>query len=294
MPHPPRVVWTYHGSALVRDYHAAIRQFGRLIGLRPIEVSDSKDPMIARLGGMAWIADNSIELVEPTVPEGGPARMMASIGPGMFCLALQVDDLPETAKWLESRNARVIGNLAQEFIFTHPKDTAGIYLEWAAQHFNEWDPRFGAALPPLPSMPLINVLRIDHWGALAEDADAAFNRMQELWPAPVLWKDLHAPVDRPYAGFWVGDGVFALYRLPDSDDEMERFWGIRQRRARMHLMSLYIDDLKSAEFAFKSENIRILRGSAADGLIVTHPDDTQGLIIAWSDRAVQGQNSPTR
>lgn len=288
---PPRVVWTYHGSALVRDYHGAVRQLGRLIGLRPIEVSDSSDPMIARLGGMTWIADNSVELVEPTLPEGGPARMMASIGPGMFCLALQVDNLAETKAWLESRNARVVGRLEQEFLFTHPKDTAGIYLEWAAQAFTEWDPRAGAALPSLASPPLINVLRIDHWGALAENPQATLARLQELWPAPVLWNDMTAPIDRPYAGLWVGDGVFALYRIPDSEDEMQRLWGIRQRRARVHLMSLLVDDLRAAEAVFRSENIRILRGSASDGLIVTHPDDVQGLIIAWSDRAVQGQAS---
>ena len=56
-------------------------------------------------------------------------------------------------------------------------------------------------------------------------------------------------------------------------------------------MSLLVDDLRAAEAVFRSENIRILRGSASDGLIVTHPDDVQGLIIAWSDRAVQGQAS---
>ena len=70
-PAPPKVVWTFHGSALVRDYNAAVKQLGRLIGLRPIEYSDSDAPLIARRGGMTWIADNSIELVQPTVPTGG-------------------------------------------------------------------------------------------------------------------------------------------------------------------------------------------------------------------------------
>ena len=71
-----------------------------------------------------------------------------------------------------------------------------------------------------------------------------------------------------------------------TEDEMERLWGIRAIGARQHLMSLYVDDLKSAAEVFSKEGIRILRGSAAAGLIVTHPDDMHGIIIAWTDKAV--------
>lgn len=284
---PPKVTWTYHGSALVRDYDAAIGQLGRLIGLRPIEYSDSDHPMIARKGGMTWIADNSVEIVQPTLPEGGPAKMLARNGPGMFCLALQVADLPGTAAWFDHLGIKWVGNLDDEFIFTHPRDTAGIYLEWANQKmYPHWEPRLGAKIPPKPGQPLIDVLRIDHWGALAEHPQATFELMQKLWPAPVLWQDFDAPAHRPFAAFWVGDGVFALYRAPASVDEMERLWGTRVLGARQHLMSLYVDDLAGAEAVFRAEGIRILRGSAKEGLIVTHPDDVQGIVIAWTDKAV--------
>ena len=290
-PAPPKVVWTFHGSALVRDYNAAVKQLGRLIGLRPIEYSDSDAPLIARRGGMTWIADNSIELVQPTVPTGGPAKMLARNGPGMFCFAMQVADLRQAAEWFDHIGVSWVGSVAGRFIFTHPKDTAGIYLEWSEMSGErEWEPRYGAKIPPMPGKPLIDVLRIDHWGALAgnsaADPQATFELMQKMWPAPVLWKDFDAPPDKPFAAFWVGDGVFALYRSPKTEDEMERLWGIRALGARQHLMSLYVDDIKSAAEVFKKEGIRILRGSAAAGLIVTHPDDMHGIIIAWTDKAV--------
>ena len=82
--------------------------------------------------------------------------------------------------------------------------------------------------------------------------------MQQLWPAPVLWKNLDAAPDRPYAAFWIGDGMFALYSMPRSDEEMRRLWGLPRRQARMHLMSLYVADLNAAEEVFRSENIRII------------------------------------
>src|SRR4051812_49981289 len=110
MPVPPKVVWTFHGSALVDNYDAALAQLGRLVGCRAIEFSDSDEPLIARRGGMTWIGDNSIELVQPTVPDGGPARMLARNGPGMFCLALQVADLVQAAAWFDHLHVAWVGS----------------------------------------------------------------------------------------------------------------------------------------------------------------------------------------
>ena len=137
---------------------------------------------------MTWIGDNSIELVEPTVPDGGPARMLARNGPGVFCLALQVADIAETAAWFDDLGVSWVGDVKSKFLFTHPRDTAGIYLEWAQIDRSEWEPRLGAKIPPVPGQPLIDVLRIDHWGALVDDPEATFDRLQQLWPAPVLWQ----------------------------------------------------------------------------------------------------------
>jgi hypothetical protein len=242
---------------------------------------------------MTWIADNSIELVEPTVPDGGPARMLARNGPGVFCLALQVANVMQTAAWFDHLGVAWVGSLEDGFLFTHPRDTRGIYLEWADQRqHGDWEPRFGAKVPPPPAEPLINVLRIDHcdhWGALADDPEATFELMQQLWPAPVLWKSLDAPPDRPYAAFWIGDGVFALYRTPNTEAEMELLWGHHQLGSRHHLMSLYVDDLNHAVEVFDREGIRVLRGSAREGLVVTHPADLHGITIAWTNKAIGSQ-----
>ena len=127
MPQPPKVLWTFHGSALVRDYDAALAQLGRLVGCRPLEFSDSTDPLIARKGGMTWIGDNSIELVEPTVPDGGPARMLARNGPGVFCLALQVADVAGTAAWFDDLGVTWVGHVKAE-VPVHPPPGHGRHL----------------------------------------------------------------------------------------------------------------------------------------------------------------------
>ena len=102
----------------------------------------------------------------------------------------------------------------------------------------------------------------------------------------MLWVAEDAPLDRPYAAFWIGDGVFALYRAPQSPEEMEALWGTTELGSRHHLMSLYVDNLAGAAETLDREGIRILRGSPDEGLLVTHPDDVSGITIAWTDKPV--------
>ncbi len=73
---PPQIRWLFHGSIVVRDYFAALDWLQRYCGCRVLEYSESTDPIVARNGGVTWIGDAGLELIEPTLPEGAAARFL--------------------------------------------------------------------------------------------------------------------------------------------------------------------------------------------------------------------------
>jgi methylmalonyl-CoA/ethylmalonyl-CoA epimerase len=141
MSEPPRVLWTFHGTAVVRNYREALDWLGRMLGCRALEYTDNDDPLVARSGGVTWLADNGLELMQPRNPEGAPARFLQRFGPGVYALALQVKDLEAAAQHLTGRGAGIVGDPSMGFFFTQPRDTASVYLEWAANPWTEFDPR---------------------------------------------------------------------------------------------------------------------------------------------------------
>jgi catechol 2,3-dioxygenase-like lactoylglutathione lyase family enzyme len=279
----PRLRWCFHGTAVVRRYDAALAWLERLCGCRALEYSDHPDPLVARKGGVCWIGDAGLELMEPTLPEGPPARFLARCGPGMYGVALQVEDLGQAALHLRARGAALVGDPARGYAFTHPRDTAGISLEWADKPFS-FDPRFGGELPPRRCAPLLPVPRVAFFGALVEDPAAAGARLAELLGAPPLFEEPGASGGVPAAGFSLGDGLLLLYRLPTDQAELARLWGPLPRRPRVHLMALRVQDLGQAQRLLAREGVRVLRGQADSGELVSHPDDTQGIALAWTDR----------
>ena len=287
MPGPPRVRWTFHGTAAVHSYDATLAWLERFCGCRALEYTDNSDPLVARKGGVTWIGDNGLELMEPNDPNGGPGRFLNRYGPGLYALALQVEDLAEAAAWLDDRGAGIVGETPRGFIFTRPQHTCSVYLEWADKDF-EFDPRFGGPLPPPPADALINVPRIAYWGALVSDPAAALERLQELWPAPVLSQRMDAAGSEPAAALSIADGVLALYRLPEEPEQTREIWGLDVHRPRLHVMALRVRDLRAAADTLEREGVRRLRGDPADGEFLTHPADTCGIPIAWTDRDIPG------
>ena len=286
MPHPPKVVWTFHGTAAVHSYQQTLDWLGRFVGCVALEASDAPPP-IARYGGCCWLADSQIELAQPNAPDTATAKFIERFGPGYLNLALQVDDLRVADAWFTAHGAKPSLSPENHFTFTRPSETCGLQFEWADFTNQHWDPRQGGTVPPRPAA-LIDAPRIAHWGALVSDPQAAVARLAELWPAPLLFERYDAPPAEPAAALSLADGVLTLYRLPENADEEERRWGTRVARPRFHLMAFRVRDLAAAERTFASEKVRILRGSAQTGEIITHPDDTNGLCMAWTDRDMPG------
>ncbi len=285
---PPVLRWLFHGSAVVRDYHAAVEWLARYCGCRVLEYSESTDPIVARNGGVTWIGDAGLELIEPTLPDGAPAKFLERIGTGMYGIALQVEDLASTAAWLTDRGAEYAGTVPEGYIFTRPRHTAGVHLEWADKDFGDFDPHFGrAALPPFTTPPLIDVRRVAYFGALVERPRQALARLRELCPLAVLVEEESAELDRMACAVSLIDSALALFTLPDNADECRRLWGLAPR-PRAHLMALRVADLAHAEAVLRRDGVRILRGRSVDGEIFVHPDDSHGILLSYTDRDLPG------
>ena len=279
--------WTFHGTAVVRSYPGALSWLSRFCGCRALEYSDNPDPLVARKGGVTWLGDNGLELMEPKAPDGGPGRFLTRFGPGVYAVALQVEDVAATAAWLAARGARIVGEPERGFVFTKPQDTCSVYLEWADTPW-EFDPRFGAPLPPPTEAPLIDVPRVAYWGALVADPELALQRLQELWPAPVLHRNDGAKTHEQSAVLSLEDGALALYAMPRDPEELQALWGVDVFHPRLHAIGLRVRDLAGAFKVFEREGVRVLRGSPQEGEFVTHPEDTWGLPLVWTDRDPPG------
>ncbi|MBV9843114.1 MAG: VOC family protein [Sphingomonadaceae bacterium] len=278
----PNVRWTFHGTVLVHDYDAALAWLNRMTGCTALEFSDAGPP-VSRRGGCCSLGDNLLELMEPNDPASPGGRYLERFGPGLFNIALQVDDIQAMSDHLGAHGAPVAFPPEQGFTFTRPRDTCGIQFEWADIQ-GEWDPRFGGAWPSARG--LIETPRIAWWGALVSDPGEAVRRLNALWPAPVLHLDPSAPPDRIAAALSLGDGVLALYRLPETLEEERALWGVATGKARTHLIALRVTSLADACVTLTAEGVRLLRESADE--IVTRPEDCHGLVISWTERDLSG------
>ena len=285
---PPVLRWLFHGSAVVRDYHAAVGWLARYAGARVLEYSESTDPIVARNGGVTWIGDAGLELIEPTLPEGAPARFLERVGTGMYGIALQVENLETTAAWLTERGAEHVGAVDGGYLFTRPRHTAGVHLEWADKDFGDFDPHFGrAALPRFASAPAVDVERVAYFGALVERPRDALARLRELCPFDVLLEDASAGFGQMACAVSLVDSALALFAMPGDAAECERLWGLAPR-PRVHLMALRVRELEEVEAVLRRDGVGILRGRPADGEIVVDPDASHGILIAYTDRDLPG------
>jgi Glyoxalase/Bleomycin resistance protein/Dioxygenase superfamily len=277
-----QVRWLFHSTAMVADYDLAVRNLGVLVGLTVLEYSESEEPGIGRLGGMAWAGDNAIEIGQPIV-EGAAAQFVARFGGGLHSVALQVEDLEATMAHLQQLQVHIAARPRPEMCFTDPRDTGGVFFQWSTFELPV-DPRFGGALPAPAPHALAPATQHAFVGALVDDPIAWSGRFAELLGTTVTFEHADAPPGAPAAGVSLGDCTLALYRLPG--DESRALWGHTYERARTHLLALRVEDLGAATDALHRAGITIVRW--AGDLVVLDPAATGGVQIALTDALLPG------
>jgi hypothetical protein len=287
-PKPDRrrhhVRWLFHSTAMVADYDLAIRNLATLVGLTPLEYSESTEPGIGRRGGVAWAGDNAIEIGEP-IGDGAAAQFVERFGGGMHSIALQIENLEATMAHLQQEQVHIAARPLPEMCFSDPRDTGGIFFQWSTFELPV-DPRFGASRPdpPTSGRVLTPVTQHAFIGALVEDPLAWAGRFASLLGTTVTFVQADAAPGHPMAGVSLGDCTLALFPLP-GDDSRE-LWGRTYERARTHLLALRVDDLGAATDALHRAGITIVRWEA--GLVVLDPAATGGVQVALTESLLPG------
>jgi len=127
-----RVVSVNHIAVAVDDLDKALEFWRDKLGLvlDHIEEVPSQNAEVAFLP----IGGSEIELVRPTSDDTGLAKFIKQRGMGLHHLCMQVDDIEEMLKKLESTGVRLINNEAVELpgrkmAFIHPASTNGVLVE---------------------------------------------------------------------------------------------------------------------------------------------------------------------
>jgi catechol 2,3-dioxygenase-like lactoylglutathione lyase family enzyme len=265
----------FHSTAMVPDYDRAITQLQAIAGLRVLEYNESLRPQIGRRGGMTWLGDNSLEVGQPIVPSGGAARFVDRSGGGMHSVALQVSDIEATMEHVQANGVRIAARPLPQMCFTDPRDTGGVFFEWAVFEVDV-DPRFGGKVPQAAVEPLLDIREHAFIGALVEDPVRCADQYSRLLGTQVTFEQPGAGPESPRIGVSLGDCTLALYALAPA--KSAALWGRAYERPRTHLMALRVDDLGAARDALLAAGIPIVR--ADDSAVVLDPGATGGVQTA--------------
>jgi hypothetical protein len=269
---------------MVADYERTRDALAWLVGSRPLEDHLYEDPAIGRRGGMTWIGDNSLELGEPAVAGGAVDRFVQRFGSHMSSIAVQVADTDATVRHLESVGVRVASRIDDVIVFTDPRTTAGVVIEWYGGESPN-DPRFGTPIPPYPVTPLLDVTHMAFGGAVVDDPAAAAERLAEVLDTAVTFRDERAAPGRPRAGVSLGDMTLALYPLPDAAAS-EQLWGHVYARPQTSSLGVCVPDLHVALDRLRDAEVRLVRHD--EQVIVVHPDATGGVVVVVVDELPPG------
>ena len=270
---------------MVEDYERTRDVLIHLVGLRVLEDSRIEDPAIGRRGGMAWIGDNIIEIGEPIVEGGAVDRFVQRFGSHMSSIAVQVVDIDATVAFLESQDVRIASRIDDHIVFTHPRDTAGVVIEWFGAE-EPLDPRFGAPLPPKLTDAVLDVQHLSFGGAIVAEPLAAVDRLAALFGHGVSFVDESAAPGSPVAAVSMGDVQLALYAMPADPDEGRRLWDWTYEQPQTCNMGVTVTDLDQARVALRSAGIPIHRDDGS-GLVIS-PEVTGGVTLVVSDELLPG------
>lgn len=272
------VRWMFHSTAMVADYDLAISSMARLLGLRVLEYSESMLPNVGRRGGMTWVGDNSIEIGQPIIEGAGADKFVKNNGGGIHSIAVQVRDVDVTEQHVTALGMRIAAKPDTGYFFTDPRDTSGIFIEWADMDMVE-DPRFHDPVPPYTCEPLLEVIHHAFVGAVVSDPLAVAEQMSQLMSTPITFTNPSAAPGDPMAGVSMGDCSLLLYALDDTDTVA--LWGRPYTRNRTHLLGFTVRDLDAARAILVDNSVGIVR--EGNGVIVLDPAATGGVAVALSD-----------
>ena len=129
----PKVKQINHVAVVVDDMEKALGFWRDALGMDLHELRD----VPAEKSEVAFLPlfGSEVELVRPTTDNSGIAKYLAKRGPGMHHICLEVDDIDEMLKQLQSKQIRLINEEpriaadGKKYAFIHPESTGGVLVE---------------------------------------------------------------------------------------------------------------------------------------------------------------------
>jgi hypothetical protein len=211
-------------------------------------------------------------------------RFVQRFGSHMSSIAVQVEDADATVAHLASVGCRVASRVDEVIVFTDPRSTEGIVIEWYGGQAPN-DPRFGTPIPPYPVEPLLDVTHMAFGGAVVRSPGPSAERLAEVLGTEVTFRAPDAAPGAPQAGVSLGDMTLALYPLSGAA-ESEALWGHVYERAQTSSLGVRVPSLGAALDRLQAAGVPLVRDD--DAAIVVHPGATGGVVLVVVDRLLPG------
>jgi hypothetical protein len=224
-----------------------------------------------------WVGPSPLAVFVPAGKSSPLTGFLSRYGPGIHSLAWSVDDLWTVESLLRRHGVRITGtDIEGRHMFMHPKDAAGILVEWTDTDFAE-DPRHGSEQigPTDGAVPVRGLARVT---AVVRDLDASVGVLSTLM-------DVEAGAPRPgdFPGETTADlQIFDLVlRLTTPESPDSRWSGfLEDGGERLASLAWAVDDLAATEERLQEAGILVME--RAGSVLLTDPADTLGLRMEWT------------
>jgi hypothetical protein len=224
-----------------------------------------------------WVGPSPIAVFVPAGEHSPLTGFLSRYGPGVHSVAWSVDDLWTVESLLRRHGVRITGtDIEGRHMFMHPKDSAGILVEWTDTDFEE-DPRHGSE-PVGPTTGEVPVRGLAWVTAVVRDLDASVGVLSTLMDVEV-----GAPRPGEIPGETTVDlAIFDLVVRLVSPVSPDSRWAsfLEDGGERLASLAWAVDDLAVTEERLRTAGIQVTE--RAGSVLVTDPADTLGLRMEWT------------
>jgi methylmalonyl-CoA epimerase len=123
-----------HIGVIVKDIKEASALFSEFFGFRKDDILPHTEPQGEFRSAFLVAGEVSIELIEPSDPNGALAYFLQKRGEGLHHISIEVDDIDQKLDSLKAKGIRLINEKAQvvgnsKVAFVHPTSSKGILIE---------------------------------------------------------------------------------------------------------------------------------------------------------------------
>jgi methylmalonyl-CoA/ethylmalonyl-CoA epimerase len=270
-----------HVSMAARNWKEQSALLQRLLGFRileefPPDPAGDFDGCTSQIPGIAL----EFEVISPTKPASFVERFLATEGPGLHHITVEVADINEAVAAIERLGMKPFGGVTDDgywhITYLHPKESGGIL--W--QIFQPY--RRGGPHDRSTTGGAVGLKRLDHVSMAVRDLDRQVAWQQRVFGMEVesRWRDDQLGYDGCVLTIPTTELKFEVIAPFREDSFVERF--LRERRPGMHHLCCEVESVEGAVEGLRREGIEAFGGIIEDGWkkhTFLHPRDSGGVLF---------------